>query len=68
MVCTTFFFSYVYKLTLHLDIPYPSPADRRDLENLVKTNWESKVQKPLGQAADQAGHELHHAREWVFDT
>ncbi|KAJ5135105.1 uncharacterized protein N7515_004383 [Penicillium bovifimosum] len=50
------------------DIPYPTPADRRDLENLVKSNWESRVQKPLGQAADQASHELHHAREWIFDT
>ncbi|CAG7946898.1 unnamed protein product [Penicillium nalgiovense] len=50
------------------NIPYPSPADRRDLENLVKTNWDSKVQKPLGQAADDINHELHHAREWVFDT
>ncbi|KAJ5561345.1 Stress-responsive protein Ish1 [Penicillium sp. DV-2018c] len=50
------------------DIPYPSPADRRDLENLVKTNWEYRVQKPLGHAADQANHEWHHAREWLFDT
>ncbi|KAJ5516682.1 hypothetical protein N7527_008242 [Penicillium freii] len=50
------------------NIPYPSPADRRDLENLVKTNWDNRVQKPLGQAADNINHELHHAREWVFDT
>jgi hypothetical protein len=50
------------------NIPYPSPADRRDLENLVKTNWDNKVQKPLGQAAENINHELHHAREWVFDT
>ncbi|KAJ5793550.1 hypothetical protein N7457_000149 [Penicillium paradoxum] len=50
------------------DIPHPSPADRRDLENLVKTNWENRVQKPLGQATEQANHELHHAREWLFDT
>jgi len=50
------------------DIPHPSPADRRDLENLVKTNWDSKVQKPLGQAADSVSDELHHAKEWVFDT
>ncbi|KAJ5158458.1 Stress-responsive protein Ish1 [Penicillium coprophilum] len=50
------------------NIPHPSPADRRDLENLVKTNWDNKVQKPLGQAADNFNHELHHAREWIFDS
>lgn len=50
------------------DIPYPSPADRRDLENLVKTNWDSRVQKPLGHAAEQFSDEVHHAKEWVFDT
>ncbi|KAJ5290412.1 uncharacterized protein N7443_010665 [Penicillium atrosanguineum] len=50
------------------DIPYPSPADRRDLENLVKSNWDSRVQKPLGQASDTISDELHQAREWVFDT
>ncbi|KAJ5584507.1 uncharacterized protein N7459_004307 [Penicillium hispanicum] len=50
------------------DIPYPTPADRRDLENLVKSNWDNKVQKPLGQASDQVSDELHQAKEWVFDT
>ncbi|KAG0155084.1 hypothetical protein PDIDSM_657 [Penicillium digitatum] len=50
------------------NIPHPSPADRRDLENLVKINWDNRVQKPLGQAADNINHELHHAREWIFDT
>lgn len=28
------------------NVPYPSPADRKDLEDLVKTNWESKVSTP----------------------
>ncbi|KAH7045922.1 hypothetical protein B0J12DRAFT_669152 [Macrophomina phaseolina] len=28
------------------DIPYPTPADRKDLENLVKDNWNSKVAQP----------------------
>ena len=55
-------------LTCYTDIPHPSPADRRDLENLVKTNWDTKVQKPLGFAADQANDQLHHAKEWIFDT
>jgi hypothetical protein len=50
------------------DIPHPSPADRRDLENLVKTNWDTRVQKPLGDFADQANDQIHHAKEWIFDT
>lgn len=28
------------------NIPYPTPADRRDLENLVRDNWQSKVAAP----------------------
>lgn len=28
------------------DIPYPTPADRKDLENLVKENWNTKVGTP----------------------
>ena len=27
-------------------MPYPTPADRKDLENLVKNNWESKISRP----------------------
>ncbi|KAF2398448.1 hypothetical protein EJ06DRAFT_463911, partial [Trichodelitschia bisporula] len=28
------------------DIPYPTPADRKDLENLVKDNWNAQVAQP----------------------
>ncbi|OCK78585.1 hypothetical protein K432DRAFT_435891 [Lepidopterella palustris CBS 459.81] len=28
------------------DVPYPTPADRKDLENLVKSNWNDKVVTP----------------------
>ncbi|EOD49907.1 putative stress-responsive protein ish1 protein [Neofusicoccum parvum UCRNP2] len=28
------------------DVPYPTPADRKDLENLVKDNWNAKVAQP----------------------
>ncbi|KAF8420594.1 putative stress response protein ish1 [Tirmania nivea] len=28
------------------DIPYPTPADRKELENLVKEHWDSKVSSP----------------------
>ncbi|OJJ51512.1 hypothetical protein ASPZODRAFT_402579 [Penicilliopsis zonata CBS 506.65] len=50
------------------DIPYPTPADRKELENLVKSNWNQRVQKPLGYAADQTTDQIHHAKEWIFDT
>jgi len=30
-------------------IPYPTPADRKDLENLVKENWNSKVTTPYNE-------------------
>lgn len=62
------FFRCARVLTNDKDIPHPSPADRRDLENLVKTNWDTKVQKPLGHIADQANDQIHHAKEWIFDT
>jgi hypothetical protein len=36
------------------DIPYPSPADRKDLENLVKENWQTRVASPYSEwNADQ---------------
>ena len=28
------------------DVPYPTPADRKDLEKLVQQNWESNVVSP----------------------
>ncbi|RDW94506.1 hypothetical protein BP5796_00269 [Coleophoma crateriformis] len=28
------------------NVPYPTPADRKDLEALVKNNWQSKVASP----------------------
>jgi hypothetical protein len=28
------------------NVPYPTPADRKDLEGLVKENWQSKVASP----------------------
>ncbi|KAF1982252.1 hypothetical protein K402DRAFT_424690 [Aulographum hederae CBS 113979] len=28
------------------DVPYPTPADRKDLENLVKDNWDNYVVSP----------------------
>jgi len=31
------------------NVPYPSPADRKDLENLVKDNWQGKVASPYNE-------------------
>ena len=28
------------------NVPYPTPADRKDLENLVKSNWNAKIATP----------------------
>lgn len=28
------------------DVPYPTPADRKDLVDLVKNNWEDNVVRP----------------------
>jgi len=28
------------------NVPYPTPADRKDLEDLIKTNWNDKVVSP----------------------
>jgi hypothetical protein len=50
------------------DIPYPSPADRRDLENAVKLNWDTRVQKPLGHFSDHATERWENTKEWIFDT
>jgi hypothetical protein len=50
-----------------LDIPYPSPADRKDLEDLVKLHWESHVQIPLAQSAEQVSESLNNVKDWIFD-
>lgn len=39
------------------NVPYPTPADRKDLENLVKNNWQSKVATPYH---DWDTPQLHH--------
>ncbi|TAQ87904.1 hypothetical protein B7494_g3771 [Chlorociboria aeruginascens] len=31
------------------NVPYPTPADRKDLENLVKDNWQTKVATPYSE-------------------
>ena len=31
------------------NVPYPTPADRKDLESLVKSNWNQKVVTPYSE-------------------
>ncbi|KAL2827051.1 hypothetical protein BDW59DRAFT_144597 [Aspergillus cavernicola] len=50
------------------DIPYPTPADRKNLESAVKSNWDVRVQKPLGQPSDHATDRWDSTKEWIFDT
>jgi hypothetical protein len=49
------------------DIPYPTPADRKDLENLVKANWQSKVINPISAAGDTASDHYGSVKDWIFD-
>jgi len=49
------------------DIPYPTPADRKDLEKLVKANWHDKVQVPLARTSESATDHLSNVKEWIFD-
>lgn len=53
------------------DIPYPTPADRKDLQNIVKENWQSAVESPyaswdtdrLQQYLKDQGHEVQKGAE-----
>jgi hypothetical protein len=49
------------------DIPYPTPADRKDLEKIVKANWNAKVQVPLAQTSESAADHLSNVKGWIFD-
>ncbi len=49
------------------DIPYPTPADRKDLENLVKSNWDSKIQQPAAKSSESASDALASVKDWIFD-
>lgn len=49
------------------DIPYPTPADRKDLENLVKTNWQAQIVDPLTAAGDKSTDAYDSVKDWIFD-
>jgi hypothetical protein len=54
------------------DVPYPTPADRKDLENLVKQNWQAKVVDPVSstgkQASDKTSDHYGSVKDWIFDS
>jgi len=50
------------------DVPYPTPADRKDLENLVKDNWQSKVVDTLSSTGQQATDNYGSVKDWIFDS
>jgi len=50
------------------DIPYPTPADRKDLENLVKSNWQAKVVDPVSSAGDTTADHYGSVKDWIFDS
>lgn len=49
------------------DIPYPTPADRKDLENLVKENWQTKVVDPFVATNDKTADAYSSVKDWIFD-
>lgn len=57
-------------------MPYPTPADRKDLENLVKSNWRSKTSSPysdwepaqLQSYLKSKGHEIKKGTESNKDS
>ncbi|KIV97009.1 hypothetical protein PV10_00818 [Exophiala mesophila] len=50
------------------DIPYPTPADRKDLENLVKDNWQTYVVDTAAQVGNQASENYGSVKDWIFDS
>lgn len=50
------------------DIPYPTPADRKDLELLIKNNWQAKVVDPIAATGDKASDHYAGVKDWIFDS
>lgn len=49
------------------DVPYPTPADRKDLEILVKDNWQAMVVEPVSGAGEKASGQFGSVKDWIFD-
>lgn len=58
------------------NIPYPTPADRKDLQNLVQQNWDDAVVKPynrwdtnqMSNYLTSQGHEIKKGTEQNKDS
>lgn len=58
------------------NVPYPTPSDRKDLENLVKSNWDDNVVKPynkwdtnqLGNYLSSQGYQIKKGTEQNKDS
>ncbi|RMZ80824.1 hypothetical protein DV737_g2870, partial [Chaetothyriales sp. CBS 132003] len=49
------------------DIPYPTAADRKDLENLIKDHWQTQVVNPVHAAGEKLSGDFAEAKEWIFN-
>ena len=85
MVCSNTVNSKAYSLTVYNkwhetelerwlsdhDVPYPKAADRKDLENLVKSNWDANVVKPIASGTNTAQKNAEDSygsvKDWIFD-
>lgn len=54
-------------LTDH-DIPHPKAADRKDLEVLVKDNWQKNVADPITEAGHKVADHYADVKDWIFDS
>jgi len=50
------------------DIPYPAAADRKDLENLVKDNWQANVVDPISASGKKVDDHYGSVKDWIFDS
>lgn len=50
------------------DIPYPAASDRKDLELLVKNNWQAKVVDPIAATGSKIDDHYTGVKDWVFDS
>ena len=50
------------------DVPYPKAADRKDLENLVKDNWQVNVVDPLASTGEKIDDHYGGVKNWIFDS
>lgn len=49
-------------------IPYPKAADRKDLENLVKDNWQANVVDPIAATGSKVDDHYGSVKDWIFDS